>query len=121
MSIRSLTEAVVKSSTSDLEPLEAVLRRLGWRPRQVVDRSGSQHLSVSVGGVPQILFARLDPDADPAAAVSLGYSNEAPITVDWRRDRFSVHPTLAWNRAPGDRPLAALDTAKVDKILNSLK
>ena len=72
-------------------------------------------LSLSAGGEPQILVTPALV-AGSARSVSLGYSHEAILTLDWGPETLRVHKSLSWRTTPGDAPLLEVASDDVTGI-----
>jgi hypothetical protein len=103
MSLGSLTEAALAAPALDGTTVRARLfGELGWRV-ELRGRPDATVLSLLAGGVPQVLVTSA---AEPAGAVSLGYSNEATLTLSWSSDTLRLARSEIWTRSPGDTAIA---------------
>jgi hypothetical protein len=101
--------------------LAETFQQLGWNPTILSTSDGNTALSLAAGGHPQVLVAPLRTDS--ARSVSLGYSNESTLTVDWGSESLRVYKTSGWMTNPGDRALlevASEDVTGVAQILSAL-
>ena len=105
MRLSALADAAL-SSSDGLSARVRLFGELGWR----VERRGrdeSSSLSLLAGGTPAVLVTAA---TDPAGAVSLGYSHEAPLTLAWSSDLLRLSRTEVWAQSPGDSALASVET-----------
>jgi hypothetical protein len=111
-----------RTSADSLDQLSAAFAELGWRPTPLPTAERVSAISLSAGGEPQILVMP-SLTADSARSVSLGYSHEAILTLDWGPETVRVHKSFAWRSTPGDAPLlevASDDVTGVAQILGAV-
>ncbi len=105
MSVGSLTRVALAAPA--LEQVAARARlfgELGWRVVQR-GRGDATALSLVSGGVPRVLVTSV---AEPAGAVSLGYSNEAALTLAWNSESLRLTRSEVWSETPGDTTIVSV-------------
>lgn len=109
----SRVRRLLAQPTADaLAELTLALAELGWQPTALPVADGPAAVSLAAGGQPQILVAPVRTD-DTARSVSLGYSHEAILTLDWGPEALRIHRSSGWRTAPGDAPLLEVDSTDV--------
>lgn len=115
-------DLLARDPVDGLPGLARTFEELGWRPVVLETSDRGSAVSLVAGGHPQVLVAPTQAD-DSARSVSLGYSHESVLTVDWSPDRLRVHKSAGWRSIPGDDPLLEVsseDTTGVAQILNAV-
>ncbi len=105
MSVGSLTRAALAAPA--LEHVTARARlfgELGWRVVQR-GRGDAAALSLVSGGVPRVFVTSV---GEPAGAVSLGYSNEAVLTLAWSSESLRLTRSEIWSETPGDTAIVSV-------------
>jgi hypothetical protein len=105
-----------------LRGLARTFSELGWRPILLETSDHGAAVSLAAGGHPQLLIAPARAD-NRARSVSLGYSHESVLTLDWGPDSLSVHRSAGWKSIPGDDPLLQVtshDATGVAQVLNAV-
>src|SRR5262245_25180918 len=82
-----------------------LFQQLGWHT-ELKGTMRNQSLSLLAAGMPQILVTR---SAGGSEAVSLAYSNEAPLTLSWTDEELRLTRTEIWREIPGDSSIAVAD------------
>lgn len=106
MSVVDLTEAALLAPPRDrIASKVELFTELGWHTELKGSRE-SQSLSLMAAGMPQILVTT---STGRSEAVSLAYSNEAPLTLSWTESELRLSRTEIWREVPGDSSIAVAD------------
>lgn len=99
--------ALAEPASSGWRNWQQLFLTLGWRAelKGVEDASS---LCLIAGGESQILVTN---SKLYAHAVSLGYSNEAPLTLAWTENELHLSRTEIWRSIPGDSSLVVASSA----------
>lgn len=92
---------------------------LGWRV-EIRGREDSLSFSLTSGGTPAVFVTSA---SEPARAISLGYSNEAILTLAWTRETLRLLRTEVWSQSPGDTSIASVpvqDDVAAFQLLDAL-